>query len=198
MTDPLCSKCNGIAEHAEDCEDRLLYLRPPALRFTGDEAQAAWEKSGFNCGPGALCGVLQLRPEQVLPHLRDFDRKRYTNPKMLYAALQALGVRYTVKGNAHGSKDLPWPKLGFVRIQWGGRWMQPGVPLAARYRKTHWVGSWIHPSGTLAVFDVNVVDSGGWVNLDVWESQVVPHLTRHVKGCDGSWLMTHAVEVVHG
>ena len=65
MTDPLCAKCNGIAEHAPDCEDRLLYLRPPALRFTGDEAEQAWRSWGFNCGPGALCGVLQLRPEQV-------------------------------------------------------------------------------------------------------------------------------------
>ena len=57
-------------------------------------------------------------------------------------ALQSLRVRYTPNSRPLGAM-LPWPKLGLVRVQWGGRWMQPGVPMAARYRHTHWVGSWV-------------------------------------------------------
>lgn len=170
-------------------------LRPPPLRFTADEAEAAFNDWDFNCGPGALCGVLGLRPEQVRPHLKGFDEKRYTNPTMMFNALRSLRVRFSATAAPHGAM-LEWPKLGLVRIQWGGRWMKPGVPMAARYRQTHWVGSWRDPrSGALAVFDVNAVDSGGWCNLEPWDRILVPHLTSHIAGADGTWSMTHAVEL---
>jgi hypothetical protein len=171
---------------------------PPAMRFTADEAQVAFDDWGFNCGPGALCGVLELRPEQVRPHLPGFEEKRYTNPTMLQAALRSLGVSSTTQGHAQGLAKPIWPKLGFARIQWGGRWMKPGVPMAARYWHTHWVGSWVSPGGTLAVFDVNAVESGGWLNLHVWEGEIVPYLTSATKGSDGTWLMTHSIEVQRG
>lgn len=74
--------------------------------------------------------------------------------------------------------------------------MKPGVPMAARYRQTHWVGSWRAPlTGALAIFDVNAVNSGGWCNLEPWERILVPHLTGHIAGADGTWSMTHAVEL---
>ncbi len=189
MTEP----CEGGTPPAAD---KAAVSAPPAIRFTADEADQAWQDWGFNCGPGALCGVLALRPEQIRPHLQGFDEKRYTNPTMMFGALRSLGVRFTAATAPLGAM-LPWPKLGLVRIQWGGRWMKPGVPMAARYRQTHWVGSWVDPaSGTLAVFDINVAESGGWCNLAPWNLYVVPRLTvATTKGSDGTWLMTHTIEV---
>ena len=35
----------------------------------------------------------------------------------------------------------PWPKLGLVRIQWEGPWLDEGVDPRAAYRYTHWVGA---------------------------------------------------------
>lgn len=57
-----------------------VLVLPPPLRFGVDEAQAASDEWGFNCGPAALCAVLGLTPAELRPHLGDFERKRYTKP----------------------------------------------------------------------------------------------------------------------
>ncbi len=64
------------------------------VRFTRDEAQAAGEAWGFNCGPGALCAVLGKTPNELRPHLREFERKRYTNPSLMAAILHDLHVPF--------------------------------------------------------------------------------------------------------
>jgi hypothetical protein len=171
---------------------------PPAPAFSPLEADSAGEEWGFNCGPGALCAALGLRPEQVRPHLIGFDEKRYTNPTMMFGALKSLGVAYRTQSAPQGAK-LTWPKLGLVRIQWGGPWMKPGVPMGARYRQTHWVASWVSKLGTLAVFDINAIESGGWLNLGTWEIDIVPWLLKEcVPRNDGTWTMTRAIEVIRG
>jgi len=48
--------------------------------FGVQEANAASEAWGFNCGPGALCAVLDLTPDELRPKLGDFEAKGYTNP----------------------------------------------------------------------------------------------------------------------
>ena len=62
----------------------------PGLRFTFADGQKAWEEWGFNCGPGALCAA--LTPEQLRPHLLDFESKRYTNPTLMEDVLNGMGV----------------------------------------------------------------------------------------------------------
>lgn len=47
-------------------------MRPP-IRFTEDDAQAAWEAWRFNCGPGALCAITGMTPAELRPHLGDFE-----------------------------------------------------------------------------------------------------------------------------
>lgn len=174
-------------------------LAPPAQRFTVAEAEAASDAWLFNCGPGALCGVLELSPEQVRPHLQDFEQKGYSNPTLMFAALRSLGVDYGVQSSTRGAM-LEWPKLGLVRVQWGGPWMKPEVPLRARYRQTHWVGSWKRPiDGQIWIYDINAAEWGGWLPLSAWKDHVVPWLLQEcVPRNDGTWLMTHAIEVIRG
>lgn len=170
---------------------------PPAQRFSVAEAEGAGDEWGLNCGPGALCGVLGLRPEQVRPHMQDFEQKGYSNPTLMFAALRSLKVDYGCQSAPHGAM-LEWPKLGLVRIQWGGPWMRPEVPMRARYRQTHWVGSWRGEGGAVQVYDINAAEWGGWVPLAGWTRHVVPWLLKEcVPRNDGTWLMTHAIEV-HG
>ena len=170
----------------------------PIQRFTVAEAEAAGEAFGFNCGPGALCGVLGLMPEEVRPHLVGFEQKHYTNPTMMFGALRALKALGDARVAPKGAR-LPWPKLGLVRIQWGGPWMREGVPMKARYRQTHWVGSCITSDGAIWIYDINACEWGGWSPLAGWEKDVVPWLLNEcVPRNDGSWLMTHAIEVVRG
>src|SRR5688572_28926123 len=148
-------------------------VAPPTVKFSETEAHAAWEQWGMNCGPGALCGLLGLRPEDVRPHMGDFESKRYTNPTLMYAALRSLGVDYTLtidRTNGAVPKNpgrigLEFPDFGLARIQWAGPWTRPGVPMRARYRMTHWVASWKHQTRGFAIFDVN---AGVCTDLKSW------------------------------
>lgn len=158
---------------------------PPRIRFNESDANQAWEDWGCNCGPSSLAAALGLTLEQVRPHLRDFEQKRYMSPTMMKSALASLGVRWC--------SDLrsPWCSNGLVRIQWGGPWLQPGVPIAARYRHTHWVASRLY-GGHHWVFDVNIVNQGGWARADAWAGYVAPWIIREcVRRGDGTWYPTH-------
>jgi hypothetical protein len=83
--------------------------------------------------------------------------------------------------------------LGLIRVQWGGPWTKPGVPMRVRYRHTHWAA--IRNNNT-EVFDINAMCVGGWMKTSEWEYQLIPWLIKEcVPKADGSWWITHALEV---
>ncbi len=154
----------------------------PALRFTAADAYIAADAWKFSCGPGALCAIANLTPPEVRPHLPGF--RGWMNPSQMYTALGSLGFRW--KG-----VTTDWPeRLGILRIQWGGPWLDPGVPVAAAYRQTHWIAS----SGA-RVFDINALEVGGWLSRDEWIGRMVPFLTGHIKRATGKWSITHSLEL---
>lgn len=153
---------------------------------TLDEAQSAYDSWGANCGPGALAAALNTTLEAVRPHLVGFDLKRYTNPTMMFRALRELGAEW---------KEVPgWPENGVVRVQWGGPWMKPGVPIRARYRHTHWIATRL-VGDELFAFDINGA-CVGWMPFEEWSGQLAPWLIREVvpKG-DGTWNATHRLQM---
>ncbi len=157
--------------------------------FSIEDAQRAADEWGANCGPGALAAILGTSLDAVRPHLGDFERKRYTNPTLMYAALRSLGVRWEAK-----TREF-WPTYGLVRVQWEGPWTAPGVPMRVRYRHTHWVASALTGAGTV-IFDINCICVGGWVPLREWVNQVVPWLLRECEPkADGMWHRTHVLQV---
>jgi hypothetical protein len=169
--------------------DELLLSAPS---FAIDDAQAAGDTWGFNCGPGAIAAVVRMTPDELRPYMGDFEQKGYTNPTLMFEILKRLGVGYRMI-----DKGI-WPAYGLVRIQWHGPWMNPGVPIKARYRKTHWIGCRDTPGGR-QMFDVNCMCVGGWVPEEEWKEQVAPWLAGSlVKGYDGNWSMTHCIEVETG
>jgi hypothetical protein len=158
--------------------------------FTADDARRAHEEWGANYGPGALAAITGLTLDEVRSHLQGFDGKRYTNPTMMFGALDSIGLRW---------RRLPaaeWPAYGLARIQWHGPWMRPGVSIGARYRRTHWIGACSSP-GTVAIFDINAMANGsGWCSLKDWGEQLVPWLLKEcMPQADGDWTLTHAIEV---
>lgn len=194
--------------------------RPP-VRLTRDDVFAASDAWSFNCGPGALCGSLGLRPEEVRPHLGDFEVKRYTNPTLMASALRSLGVpfRRFYQSNEPPAGGFDFPTLSLVRIQWAGPWTRPGVPMQARYRKTHWIAVWqpgvanrapvpvccaladcgrcVAARGSREAFDVNAVVHGrGWLPWREWTDELVPWLLRGcVPKASGQWWPTHVWEI---
>lgn len=173
-------------------------MRPP-IRFTGDDTQAAWEAWRFNCGPGALCAITGLTPAELRPHMGDFEAKGYTNPTLMASILKGLGIPFERIFEATGAPRKPWcdgnlPEFGLMRVQWGGPWTRPGVPMAARYRHTHWVAvDREHPT---QVFDVNAAHFGGWLSWAEWSTQLVPWLIKEcAPKADGEWWPTHCWQV---
>ena len=161
----------------------------PPLRFTEADAERAYNEWSANCGPGAIAAVAGMTLDELRPHLGDFEKKGYTNPKLMFEILRRLEMRVTVL------KPPDWPTFGLVRVQWEGPWMNPGVPMMARYRHTHWVAG-ARRNGSIGVFDINCMNSCGWVPLDDWSAIIAPYLIKHhAKNGSGGWHLTHAIEV---
>lgn len=161
---------------------------PVVMAFSLEDAVRGYETWGANCGPGALAAITGLTLDQVRPHLRAFDEKRYTNPTMMRGALESLNVMFDwqVRERAY----LP-PLFGLARVQWDGPWTQPGVPPAAAYRHTHWIAS-----SQNKIFDINCMCVGGWVSFAEWGRQVVPWLLKVSEPkANGNWWLTHLVEI---
>lgn len=159
-------------------------------RFNVDDAERAHAGWGANCGPGALAAIMGMTLDEIRPYMAaaGFEDKHYTSPSMMNTALRTVGRPWRKIGAA-------WPEYGLVRIQWEGRWTEPGVPLVARYRHTHWIGAQKgHTS--VGVFDINCINNGsGWVSLADWSAHVVPWLTSEMRGANGKWSITHAIEI---
>ncbi|MBX3422255.1 MAG: hypothetical protein KF752_11935 [Pirellulaceae bacterium] len=173
-------------------------------RFDLEAAQTAADQWGFNCGPGALCAVLAKTPDELRPHLRDFESKGYTSPSMMADILRGVGAtwRRVWEAKADCTRDalaMPiFPQFGLVRIQWDGSWCNAGVPVPARYRKSHWIAyaSAGYTGSDEMAFDINAMCVGGWITFREWSLQLAPWLIREcVKGGNGKWWPTHSWEV---
>ncbi|MDD5708780.1 MAG: hypothetical protein PHR35_22930 [Kiritimatiellae bacterium] len=191
-----------------------MTLRPFPLPFTAEDAEKADDISVFNCGPGALCAVLGINIPQFwsLPSSKEYEQKGYTNPtlmkQLLFQARDAGHLaRWTMTCDGADRRDLQWPAFGLARIQWGGPWCLPTVSPKARYRQTHWVAAYREhsnpgPLSGLHVFDINavyqtptVLGIPGWIRLEEWARLLVPELLKGYPRNDGSWWITHAIEV---
>jgi hypothetical protein len=162
------------------------------LPFTQEDSVKAWEEWGANCGPGALAAIMGVKLDEVRPHLVGFEEKGYTNPTMMWGALNSMGAKWKMTTKAKGCS---WPTYGLARIQWEGPWTAPGVPERVAYRHTHWVGANAANRNNIGIFDINVVDSG-WISLKNWEELIVPWLLSELEPkANGKWYITHSVEV---
>lgn len=169
------------------------------MNFSVEDAEAAHREWGFNCGPGAICGLLGMPPSALRPHMGDFEEKRYTNPTLMYSVLRSLNRTFEVvyRGDSRAMlQPVVQSVNGLVRIQWDGSWTRPGVPMAARYRQTHWIAVRTDDSGAVYCFDVNMVNYGGWCKLEAWEEFVAPWIIANcVANGTGIFWPTHVLEV---
>ena len=170
-----------------------LVRRP--LRFTLEDTNRAGIEWRFNCGPGALCAVLDMTPDELRPKLHDFERKGYTNPTLMKVALCNCDAEWSLwyRADNPGNSLLPNLDSALVRVQWSGPWTRPGVPMRVRYRQTHWIGVRANSS---EIFDINAMSVGGWITRDSWENDLVPWLIGAcVPRGDGGWWPTHVFKV---
>lgn len=170
---------------------RRLYC--PEDVFNPEDVDDANERWGCNCGPAALAMITGQMPDAVLPYIPCFAERGYTNPSMMQAAILSLGIECSEVDDGIERKllaDPTFPSYGLVRIQWGGPWLKPGVPIAARYTYTHWIAT-LNDNGDMWVYDVN----SGWVSRRYWEDIVVPSILTHIKRSTHDWYPTHRWEL---
>jgi hypothetical protein len=172
------------------------------VRFSLDEAQAAADEWRFNCGPGALCAILNMTPDEIRPHLLGFERKGYTNPSLMADILRGLQVPFRRVfeqiGRCHRNalKVATYPNHGLVRIQWDGPWCDPGRPAVARYRHTHWIAVRNYLALDAESFDVNAMCVGGWIPRKEWGDELQPWLLKQCEPrANGRWWPTHCWEI---
>lgn len=163
------------------------------LAFSLADAERAHDIWGCNCGPAALAAVAGRTLDDIRPIMGDFERKRYTNPTLMFESLTRAGLTWR--------KVSDRPAYGLCRVQWEGPWTRPNVPLRARYRHTHWIGYQCHPDrpddpNVAGVFDVNCMNVGGWISFRDWDCFVVPWILQNCEPrADGKWHFTHMLEV---
>lgn len=175
--------------------------------FTEEEARAAYEEWGCNCGPSALAFALQVKLESVRYAIPGFEEKRYTSPTMMKAALQNLGKNFVSMPVHDIAKIVPVAvpispavamfhrEISLVRVQWSGPWTQPNVNPKWAYRQTHWIAAWRlkdfgQEGGMMQlerVFDCN----GGIRTFASWVEEIVPSLIATYPRADGGWFPTH-------
>ena len=168
----------------------------PTYTFSEQDAQAAYDEWGCNCGPSALAFALQISLKQVRPLLRGFEQKRYTNPTMMKVALETVNrqfsnVRPPVRGRMFDEHHFRG-RMSLIRIQWTGPWTAPGVNPRWAYRQTHWITTWTERDVAL-LFDCN----GGIRGIVSWEGEIVPMLTEQIDRADGCWFPTHIWRLAH-
>lgn len=163
-----------------------------AVKFTEDDAARAYDEWGANCGPGAIAAIMGMTLDDVRPHMGDFEQKHYTNPLLMWQVLRNIGAKWRLVKAARA-----FPDYGLARVQWEGPWTAPGVPARAAYRHTHWIAAqWSAAREEFGIFDINCMNSGGWVSLDDWKSLVVPWILEHcAPRANGRWHLTHVVEI---
>jgi hypothetical protein len=70
------------------------------------------------------------------------------------------------------------------------------VPIKARYRQTHWVGAHRTPGGRTAIFDINAMNVGSWIDPTDWTDMMVPWILEQcVPRADGNWHITHQISL---
>lgn len=68
--------------------------------------------------------------------------------------------------------------------------------MAARYRHSHWIGVCRVAPRHIRVFDVNAMLDGGWLELAVWQGQLVPWLLKECEPkATGEWWPVNVIEV---
>lgn len=172
-----------------------------SLRFSLADAERASDEWGCNCGPSALAAVTGRTLDEVRPLMGDFEKKRYTNPTLMFESLKRSGVKFWWN---IGSV----PTHGLARVQWEGPWTKPGVPMRVRYRHTHWIGiknpesasiaNPFDPHSNAGIFDINAMNGGGWISFRDWSTILVPWLLGECEPkADGKWHFTHFVQIDH-
>lgn len=176
--------------------------RIPPMSWGPTAAAVAHHVWGFNGGHAAVCVLTGLTPEQLRQHCYragglHIGQDGSVVPGDMKDILLSIGVLHDYRSLPMNPVN-PWPEFGVSRLQLGGPWMRSPTNLAVRRRHTRWMASCKQAGGPHLVFDLDALGlfgRSGWLERDAWAELVVPELLSNARESDGTWWLTHAIEL---
>lgn len=146
-------------------------MRP--LLYTEADSERAHKEWKASCGPHAIAAACGKKLDEVRPVLVNF--KGWMSPTMVSNAIGALGMTDVLYQTKLKTDQLC---NGISRVQWEGKWLNPGVPARVAYFHTHLVA---HFNGFVLC---TVCRAHEWIPVNSWrhflEKNDSPfHITHH-------------------
>jgi hypothetical protein len=149
---------------------------PPTLRFTEADSERANKEWKASCGPHAIAAAFGLSLEEVRPACIAAGFRGWMNPTQVSQVLVRLGKVTSLRSGLKTAELCN----GINRIQWEGKWLNPGVPARVAYKHTHYVA---HFSGFVLCTGC---ECAKWITASSWRHfllNVEPkspfHVTHH-------------------
>lgn len=146
--------------------------------FSPWDMEVAHHNFDAMCGHGALAASLG---SEVCDVMKFFAQGGWVNIPMMEQAIRAAG-KVPAKMSGWNESDRPAVSI----IQFGGPWMRPIVPVAARCAYRHWVAV----RRGLA-WDAN---EPRWQTRAEWERTVIPALLPETG--DGRWEIIRTIAII--
>jgi hypothetical protein len=151
---------------------------PPLLRFTQEESERANEQWGATCGPHSIAAACGKTLEEVRQAMvsASVNYRGWMSPTQVTKTLLALGVMHNLASRLKTMNLCD----GINRVQWEGKWLNPGVPPRVAYFHTHIVahfGGWVLCTGCLCAKWIRVEN---WKHFFLETEPLQPfHITHH-------------------
>lgn len=144
------------------------------LRYTEADSERAEREWKATCGPHAIAAACGKTLDDVRPALTNY--KGWMSPTQVSQALLALGVVHNLR---HHLKT--WDLCdGINRVQWEGKWLNPGVPARVAYFHTHWVAAFNGWVLCTACEPAKWIREGEWRHFHLNCEPISPfHITHH-------------------
>jgi hypothetical protein len=130
------------------------------LLYTEADSEAAYKEWKATCGPHSIAAACGKTLEEVRAAMVEasVNYRGWMSPTQVMNTLIALGEFH---GVTKGLKTMDLCN-GISRVQWEGKWLNPGVPARVAYFHTHLVA---HFNG-MVLCTACLVDA--WVPVDKW------------------------------
>jgi hypothetical protein len=156
----------------------MTSISPPPLRFTASDSAQAHKDWNATCGPHSLAAATGKTLEDVRTAMFSaaVNYRGWMSPTQVAKTLAQLGATESL---THHLKTQELCE-GINRIQWEGKWLNPGVPARFAYFHTHWVA---HFNGWVLC---TACEHAEWIPASTWRyfhtkcDPVSPfHITHH-------------------
>lgn len=156
------------------------------LPYTPAQADAAHAQWHAMCGHFAIAAATGRPLDDI--RTAGVPLKGWMNPTMVTQTLDALQVRHELCPLVGIDPETALSLVdhgAILRIQWAGRWLNPGVPKGAAYQRTHYIAL---KNGTIMdpMYEPNV-----WLPVKNWLPIIQNHLVPQIKNATG-YHFTHA------